>query len=690
MGLLSEERDSSAIVTENKVSGFGAKEALHCATIFLSAFLLFSIQPVVGRRLLPWFGGAASVWAACTLFFQTVLLLGYLYAHSVTRLLNERKQAWCHGILLAAGCIFLPIQLRETLGTSVSPPLRIAAVLLAGVGFPYFLLSATSPLVQVWNARATGRPPYRLYALSNAASLLALVSYPVLVEPFITAQWQFISWSAGFALFAVLCGVSAIAAREPGKASTVDSSRQRSIYPKGSTTALWIALAAIPSALFLATANHLCQNVAAVPFLWIVPMVVYLLTLILCFDYHGPKRHRVFRWLAPLALVGMAYACLHSTFNANPRLLIPLFAAGLFIVCMCFHGELVNRKPDPFSLTFFYLTISFGGVVGSAVVVWLAPLVLTGVYELPCLLTASMMFLLMLYYRRNWYTDAVFATASIAVLVFTSTQVRAFSGGTRVAMRNFYGALRIVDLRQDGNGPWIRSMVHGVISHGAQFQDPNRREVPTTYYAQGTGAQIALQELRLGPQTVGLIGLGAGTLAAYAQPGDRFVFYELNPQVIDLARREFTFLNKPGIELVEGDGRLALQRDARKFDTIVLDAFSGDAIPTHLLTREAMDVYLDHLKPEGLIAMHISNSVLDLEPAVERLVESARLTAVLVHTSPDPRVDRFEAFWVLMSGSKDRLNHPGLASIARPLRGKPGQHVWTDDYSNLFQLLKAP
>ena len=660
---------------------------LHCATVFLSAFLLFSVQPLMGRLILPFFGGSAAVWSACMLFFQAALLAGYGYADWVSQRLTPRVQGRLHAAFLAVGLILLPIRLTPALGSRHPPALGIAIILMVGIGLPYLLLSATSPLVQLWYSRALGTAPYRLYALSNAASLLALIAYPTLVEPNITVHGQLTIWSVGFALFAALCGASALLASRQSAPVAVHVSATAS-RPSLGISLLWILLAAIPSALLLATTNHLCQNVAAIPFLWVAPLAAYLLSLILCFDYDSPRRHLVFLWLTPVALIGMGYVSLFPNFGTNLLLTIPLFTTGLFVVCMAFHGELVHRKPHASGSTFFYLMVSLGGALGGVLIVIVAPKVLSGVYELPMLMTAASMFLMMLYYRRRWYIDAFWAAVSITLLVFSMAQISSFSQHTRIAMRNFYGALRVVDTTYP-DGSVSRALVHGTVSHGTQFQDPVRSKQATTYYAPGTGAWFALDVLRPGPQSAGLIGLGAGTLAAYIKPGDHYTYYELNPQVIDLARREFTYLSVPGVEVLEGDGRLALAKDSRSFDVLVLDAFSGDSIPTHLLTQEAMRVYLSHLRPDGILAMHISNSVLDLESPVAKLAEDAGLSAVLVHTPSDEKISRAEAVWVLMTRTPARFQNPELSKIARPLRVKLAQRLWTDDYSNLFQLLKA-
>jgi hypothetical protein len=659
---------------------------LHCTTVFLSAFLLFSVQPLMGRLILPFFGGSAAVWSACMLFFQGSLLAGYGYADWVSQRLTLRVQGRLHATLLAVGLILLPIRLNAALGSGRPPALGIALILAAGIGVPYLLLSATSPLVQLWYARAMGTAPYRLYALSNAASLLALIAYPTLVEPNITVHAQLTIWSIGFGIFAALCGASAfLASRQPAPA-TVPAQVASSRASLGSRL-LWILLAAIPSALLLATTNHLCQNVAAIPFLWVAPLAAYLLSLILCFDYDSPRRHLVFLWLTPVALIAMGYVSLFPNFTTNLLLTIPLFTAGLFVVCMAFHGELVHRKPHASGSTSFYLMVSVGGALGGVLIVIVAPKVLSGVYELPILMTAASMFLMLMYYRRRWYIDVFWAAVSITLAVFSMAQISSFSANTRIARRNFYGALRVVDTTFP-DGTVNRSLVHGTVAHGNQFLAPVRGKQATTYYAPGTGAWFALSALRTGPQSAGLIGLGAGTLAAYLKPGDHYTYYELNPQVIDLARHEFTYLNADGVEVLEGDGRIALAKDLRSFDVLVLDAFAGDSIPTHLLTQEAMRVYLSHLRPDGILAIHISNSVLDLESPVAKLAQNAGLSAVLVHTPQDDKITRSEAVWVLMSRVPERFNNPELKKIGRTPVAKPAQRLWTDDFSNIFQLLK--
>jgi spermidine synthase len=659
---------------------------LQCATVFTSAFLLFSIQPLMGRLILPLFGGSASVWSACVVFFQAILLCGYAYADWISRKLSAQAQGWTHVTLLVISLFVLPLHLRTSLGETAAPALRVLIILGATIGPQYLLLSSTSPLIQMWRARKQGTSPYRLYALSNVASLLALLLYPVVIEPYLTGHSQILAWSIGFGIFALMSGGSAlVAARLPSRSIVRHQGQAARI--RLSARVVWVLLAAIPSALLLATTNHLCQNVAAIPFLWIIPLAAYLLTLILCFDYDSNRRRRVFQCLAPPALLAMGYLSLYGSFSTDPRVLTPVFTAGFFVVCMVFHGELVARRPESALSSSFYLMVSLGGVVGGALIVWVAPLALRGVFEMPILISLATAGLLFLFYRRTWWVDAIWAATAIAVLVFTMKQIQAFSSGNRVAMRNFYGALRIVD-SPTADGSIIRAMVHGTVSHGSQFQDAARNNRATSYYAPGTGVALAIQNLQRGPAQVAIIGLGTGTLAAYAKPDDHYVFYELNPQVIELAEREFTYLHRPNVEIVQGDGRLALQYDPRKFDVIIVDAFSGDAIPTHLLTREAARIYIQHLLPDGIVGIHISNSVIDLEPAVLKLAESEAMASILVATQADEATARSPATWVLMSRSSQRLRDPELDKVARPLRARPAQRLWTDDYSNLFQLLK--
>ena len=659
------------------------------ATVFTSSFLLFQIQPIIAKMILPWFGGSAAVWTVCLLFFQVVLLAGYLYAHCLVRL-SPRVQAVVHCTLLIASLLALPVV--PSVGWKPSPEdeptLRILGLLGASIGAPYFLLSTTSPLVQSWYSRGSGGAlPYRLFALSNIASLAALLGYPVLIEPWIAARRQAVIWSLLYAGFAVLSGSLAIVASRL-KPEVADSRARVFSGPAWRVQLLWAILAGCASAMLLSVTNYLCQNIASIPFLWVLPLGVYLLTFILCFDSDGWYRPQAWLWVTGAAIAAMSWALLRPGWGL--KIVIPLFASGLFIVCMYCHGELARRKPAAEYLTSFYLMLSLGGAAGAVLVSLLAPRFFRGYYELPIGVFLCAMLVLFMVYRKWWVTDVAWAAIAIGALVSARVQIRSFESDNRVTVRNFYGSLRVVDLPTRGDSDAIRAMVHGVISHGSQFLEASRRREPTLYYGRQSGIGLALRGYRRGAHKVGVVGLGAGTMATYSQRGDAYRFYEINPHVVDLARREFTYLSdcQGTCEVVLGDARLSLEREPLQgFDLLAVDAFSGDSIPVHLLSREAFELYFRHLKPDGVLALHISNTSLELGPVVQRIAESLGKQARQVTGHGNPALGTFDSVWVLVSSDASTFDLPMLAS-ARPLDARAGIHAWTDDYSNLFQVLK--
>jgi SAM-dependent methyltransferase len=425
--------------------------------------------------------------------------------------------------------------------------------------------------------------------------------------------------------------------------------------------------------------------VAPIPFLWILPLSVYLLTFILCFDREGLYPRPLLATLHGAALAGMSYLVLRQTVNTPVKLVIPALAAGLFFCCMFCHGELVRRKPAARHLTSFYLMIALGGALGAATVGLFAPYVLNGFYELPLGLALCAFLTLTMEYKKNLYSDLAWMAVAVVAIAGAATQVRALSSDARFVGRNFYGGLRVVDL-----GP-RRAMIHGTINHGTQFHDPARRRAATTYFSPGSGVQMAIEQFRRPNQRVGVIGLGVGTLAAYARPGDYYRFYELNPMVLDLARREFTFLAdaQAKVDVVLGDGRLNLERETDlQYDVFVVDAFSGDSIPVHLLSREAFQLYFQRLRPGGALAIHVSNTALDLTQVVSRTVASLGKSSIRIHANPDPALDRWESDWILAADRAELLEQPLLLAAAKPVRLREDLLVWTDDYSTLFPILK--
>ncbi len=674
---------------------------LYGVTIFLSAFLLFQVQPLIARTILAWFGGSAAVWTTCMLFFQLTLLAGYFYSHLMVRKLTPRQQAIAHTVLLAMAVGLLPVIPGagwKPSGTE-NPTLRILALLAATVGLPYLLCSTTGPLVQAWYARERRGTPYRLFALSNLGSMLALLSYPVLVEPYLPGRLQAWIWSGAFVTFGILCvmlawrtaGMKPLeeAVGEPGEEETA---------PGISRKALWIALAACPSLLMLAVTNHLTQDVAAIPFLWVLPLSIYLLSFILTFDARGWYVRNLFLVLLAPALGAMAYLQWSEGKDPGMRWTIGLMTAGLFVACMVCHGELALRKPAPRYLTSFFLMLSIGGALGGLFVGVVAPYLFNSYYELAVGigLCGLLAWVVAVEEPGIDFKESAISMSSICLLlgvvglcVFLGrTMVDAVSGYL-LAQRNFYGAVRI---REQDPGQWegFRSLLHGSINHGEQWTHPQRRRELLTYYCEDSGIGRAVRSMQTGPRKIGVLGLGAGTMAAFGRPEDEIRFYEINPLVPVLARTEFSFVpDCPSRkEIVMGDGRLSLEREAsNQFDLLMMDAFSGDSIPVHLVTKEAFEQYYRHLKPDGLIVMHISNKYLDLEPVLARVAEELGKPARVYESDDDESGDCFGTTYVLFANHEARFDRPALGP-GRPIQASAKVAIWTDDYSNLFQILK--
>ncbi|MGH9774330.1 MAG: fused MFS/spermidine synthase [Candidatus Acidiferrales bacterium] len=683
--------------------------------IFSSAFLLFGVEPLIAKIILPWFGGAAAVWIVCLLFFQVVLLLGYAYAHLLIRIFSPRVQSFIHVAFLAASFFVLPILPRASWKPSGAedPAFRILLILSFTVGLPYFLLSSTSPLLQAWYARThPGKAPYRFYSISNIGSMLALLSYPFLVEPLFLLSRQAVGWSLAYAAVAILCSAVAIFSRSAAAEREISEAASR---PTAKAKFLWIALPACSSALLLAVTNHIMQNIAAVPFLWIIPLSLYLLSFILCFAERALYRRGLFLRLLGVSLGGMAYALSPSFAGLPLSALIGLNCAGLFFCCMFSHGELVRIKPHPAHLTSFYFMISLGGAMGAAFVALLVPRVFSGFFEFPVILGAFAILVLLVNHRdstsefykaRSKTRWLVLGGLTLALIASLSLTVRDEVAHNRLMARNFYGVLRVVDEtapnivlvrgadeKQLGEDPRYRKLMNGTIDHGLQFLSPSRRREPTTYYGPDSGIGVALRSAaEQGPLRVGVIGLGAGTLAAYGRAGDRYTFYEINPLVVQIANQEFTFLrDSPAqINIEPGDARLSLEREPPQgFDVLAVDAFSGDAIPVHLLTREAFELYFRELKPSGVLAVHISNKFLDLEPVVKAAAASLGKEAALVNTDVTKTGSGiYAAAWILVASRPVFVAQPILEKAGSAIPPSPREQLWTDNYSSLFRVLR--
>lgn len=663
-------------------------------TVFLGAFLLFLIEPLFAKLILPLFGGAAAVWATCLVFFQCALLLGYFYADITTRCLTLRRQSSIHIALLLASLLFLPIAPRASWLTQSGsePAWRILLLLSASIGLPFVLLSATSPLIQIWYARRrAGVEPYHLFALSNFASLLALLSFPFLIEPNISSHKQALWWSALFGVFAVMCCVAAWNARSATRAAPpILAAERHPIAPGIRDKLLWLGLAACGSMLLLSITNHLLENVAPVPLLWVLPLALYLLT----FTFAFSRRRLYSRWLITrflaVALGALGYAIYDSSFAESIQVSVPFFCIGLFVCCLFCHGELAARRPAARYLTTFYLMISSGGALGAIFVGLLAPHIFTAIYEFPLALVITALLAAIALWPQGWIMRLFWAAASVAMVVVLVRNIRSYEKNTIFRARNFYAALRVKEFSNWLKEPY-RTLYHGKIEHGSQYVNKPASLLPTTYYGPDSGVGLALTGCCQGPKRVGVIGLGAGTLAAYGNAGDEFRFYEINPLVVRISNEFFTYLrDTPAItKVVLGDARLSLEAEPpQQFDVLAVDAFSGDAIPVHLLTKEALAIYLRHLKPDGILAIHTSNTFLNLPPVVQLLADDAGYPTRLITNEENPRKLIDSSDWVLLRRNIRFLDQLDTSVFMEAISVPPRLRLWTDDYNNLFQILR--
>lgn len=657
---------------------------VYAATIFLSAFLLFEVQPLIAKFILPWFGGSAAVWSAALLFFQLVLLAGYFYAYCLIRYVKAKQQFAIHSTLLLVSFAALPIvpAARWKPAGAGDPTFGILILLAATVGLPYLLLAATSPLLQAWFLRThAGSTPYRLFALSNFGSMLALVSYPFAVEPRSTLSTQAVAWSCGYVIFAGLCAFAGWRSR-----GGVDPIQTVTKSPSLSSALLWIGLAAAASTLLLAVTSHLTQNVAPIPLLWVAPLSLYLLSFILCFESDRFYRRWLFLPLFAGSLALLAWGDYAYENNLDVKRMIPALCAALFVCCMVCHGELARRKPDPRYLTRFYLLVALGGAVGGLFVALLAPRIFRDFFELPVGMAACAVFVgCALWSVLNNFARAAAAIAIVAFAAYLGHAQIKKERGYVLSTRNFYGVLRV---RDDEN---VRTLIHGTIDHGTQLLRPGSDRIPTSYFGIDSGIAIALRVLgERGPLHIGVLGLGAGVTATLARPVDTLHYYEINPLIVEIANHQFGFFRACPADkkLFMGDGRLTLERMApENLDFLVMDAFSSDSVPVHLLTREAYAIYRRHLKSSGVLAINISNRYLDLEPVVARASDELGWTGRVVYDDAEEEDYYSPSTWVLLSPDARVFEHRDLRGYSL-IRARPGIRAWTDDYSNLLQILK--
>ncbi len=666
--------------------------------VFLGAFLLFLVQPLIGRIIVPWFGGGAPVWTASLVFFQAALLAGYGYAAFVTRRLSPRAQAGLHLALLAASLITIPLSPDPSwkpTGTAMPAP-RILALLATTIGPTYVLLAAGGPLLQAWLARR-GQVPWRLFALSNLASLAALVAYPFLVEPWLGLTSQRWVWSAAYVAYAALVGLLAWQQWREGAAASLAATApaMEAAAPAGEAEGrpwLWIVLAAVPSALLIAVTEYLTRDVAPMPLLWIPPLVLYLATFVIWFDGNLPYYRPMWLATAALAIMAMAMAMMTSslTYRLMPNLMV--YCSGLFLVTLFCHGELAALRPPPSRLGGYYLCIAAGGAVGGGVIGLLFPSVLPNAFDLEIVLAvaAAVLALRAVALGHTALVIGACAAASIA-MAFAGWAGWSRYDNTRydiAILRNFYGTLRVMDDKED-TPDYYRQLTHGTIIHGTQMMAPDRRRWAVGYYRNESGIGRLIRSLPEGPRKVGVIGLGTGGLAAHSRAGDTYRFYDIDPAVVAVAGKYFTFLSdSPAtIDVVLGDARLSLEREKRQgYDVLAVDAFSGDAIPLHLITLEAIDLYFEHLAPSGVLAVHVSNKFLNLPPVIERAAQARGLAIVMARDLDDEGT--IQSDWVLLARHPALLDRPLIKPIIVPITTRPDWRPWTDDHVDLLRVLK--
>jgi hypothetical protein len=714
--------------------------------VFLSAALLFVVEPMFGKMVLPLLGGSPAVWTTCMVFFQGALLLGYLYAHIGPRWLGLRRHTVMHIVLLALCFFVLPISVAATAGTFrlEHPNVWLLWVLTLSLGAPFVLLSSTGPLLQVWFSK-TSHPeaerPYFLYAASNAGSLLALLSYPFLIEPLITLRGQSRLWSLGFLFLIVVVAIAAAYLRTGATVRGSVSATSQATARIGTRRMLrWTVLAFVPSSFFLALTTFITTDVAAVPLLWIIPLVLYLLSFTMVFGRRRLLSHTMLvRW-QPVGLITLVIIGFWGT-SASAPILVPLHLIVFFVTALVCHGELANTKPHPSRLTEFYLCLAVGGVLGGVFNALMAPALFDSVLEYPLTLliacavrprfsegpSSSS--------RMGWNLGLI--TVACAVLVWSrlgdapklavplaviSSAIAAMAclrmsrnparftlalglivlaglvterarPGILLKERNFFG---VREVREDA-GKQLRMLMHGTTSHGAQSMLPSRRSEPVSYYHRPGPVGDVFRALPPAPgRRVGIIGLGAGGLVAYAGRGEEWTFFEIDPDIARVARdtNYFTYLeDTPAkVDIVLGDARLSLAQVPDHFyDILVLDAFSSDAIPTHLLTLEALSLYRRKLSDKGVLVMHLSNRYLDLEPAVARLIQATRAAGLIRdNTDHTPQLEASgdPSIWTAIAAQRSNLGPLQNNPKWRPLGLRDNVALWTDDFSNIFSVFR--
>ncbi len=719
--------------------------ALFVLTLFTGALLIFWIQPLVAKMLLPFLGGSPAVWITSMVFFQAALLAGYLYAHMISTRLQRNRQLVIHMVAILLAATFLPVVIESgwTPSESASPTLWLFGVLLGTIGIPFVVVSSTAPLLQHWFS-GTSHPhasdPYFLYAASNVGSIVGLLAFPLFLEPLMTLRAQSVAWTGIFAVlacFTAACGLlnqNALMPKEDGAESPpVERTSWRERIA-------WLAYAAVPSSLLLGVTNHITTDLAAAPLLWVLPLILYLLSFVIVFARRPIIPHVWALRALPFCIVLLAGQMTYQnvttlTLPVSIVLLLHLFV--FFAVCLACHGELVRRRPVARNLTKFYIYLSFGGMLGGAGTALLAPLIFDGVYEYPLALIAACLLMPSRWLKPLRFVDMVFAAsiiglfmlwrelpilvdmanpARVAIVLLLAAvpllaRARPAGFGLCIAAlflapvlaprdadivwrdRSFFGVHRVAETA-DGR---YRLLYHGTTLHGAQHLDPSRLLTPTTYYAPDSPIAELIEKVmgRARLRSVGLVGLGAGSLVCYRRPDEDWTYFEIDPLVTRIASTPslFSFLQECGsdVPVIHGDGRLALTREENgRFGLLVIDAFSSNAIPVHLLTLEAVDTYFDKLAPDGVLALHISNRNLNLHPVISRTATELGLTGRVAHKPPidGDRYASMGSHWVILARHQETIERLALDQIWQPLPADDGGRVWTDDYSNILETIR--
>ena len=678
---------------------------VYILSILLSSFLLFQIQPLIGKYILPWFGGTANVWSASLLFFQIMLTGGYAYAVWLSEKLPQRYRRWIHVLMLGISALVLgrnflgwdaPIFPPQTWLGDGSPLANILKILFVSVGVPYFLLSTNSTLIQVWfNQDFPKRNPYWLYALSNAGSLLGLITYPTLIEPNFPLATQAIIWTSSYLIFAVLTSMLVLRLKN-GEIKNTPAEKDSALPPTRQDYLRWIGFPALASVMLLATTSRITQEVAPIPFLWVIPLIIYLLSFILSFSGEGWYQRRLYMLL--LGVLTLAYLFIFVNLDKNYLVQIAVYAALLFVIAMIAHGELYRTRPNPAYLTNFYLMNSIGGAVGGLAVNLVAPLIFKGYWEFDIGLGITwgivLSFLLPAAPKQDIGKSRLWVRVALIALILAGgiyLLTNRQPNNILALDRNFYGVTQIRSRGNENSAEYRTELVHGRTIHGLQYQADNKKRIPTQYYTEDSGVGIALlnHPARPAPLNIGAIGLGIGTIATYGQEGDQIRFYEINPMVIEIAEGEhFSFMADSAAEIntVLGDARISLEDElatngSHNFDLLIVDAFNSDSIPTHLLTKEAFQLYLAHLKPEGILAIHISNNHIDLHPVVWMQAAEIGWEGLEIANSTSE--------WILLTQDQAFLQNPNVVAVGSPQpQSLPALRLWTDDYSNIFQILR--